>query len=189
MADAKVRRSWLQSSTHIQNRKNWKGVCMKRITIGVSVAVVLLLMVFIVVRADARGRRGWCGRSWRRSGPLSYVARDLKLNDAQKTSIRTLWQMEQPTVSAHIHEFLAENKEMNANAVQENPDQSKVQEIAGREAATIAALLVEKEQLQSKIYGTVLNPEQRARADELQKRWESRLDHAAEHLGTQPADK
>jgi Spy/CpxP family protein refolding chaperone len=78
-------------------------------------------------------------------------AHALKLSDAQRTQIRTLWQMERPTVSAHIHELLTENRKMNAIAVQANPDPGKVQEIADREATTIAALLVEKEQLQSKI--------------------------------------
>lgn len=162
---------------------------MKRITIWCTVVVVLGLMAFIIVRAEARGRRGWCGHGWHRPGPLGYLAHDLKLSDAQRAQIRTLWQTERPTLSANIHEFLVENKEMNALAAQQNPDQSKVDEIAHRQATTIAALLVEKEQLQSKIYTTVLNPEQRARADELQKKWQSRLDDAADRLGTQPREK
>jgi hypothetical protein len=78
---------------------------------------------------------------------------------------------------------------MNAITAQANPDQAKVQEIADREAATIAALLVEKEQLQSKVYQTVLNPDQRAKADDLQKKLESHLDHAADRLGTPAAEK
>ena len=100
--------------------------------------------------------------------------------------MRTLWQMERPAISAHIQKLLTENKEMNAIAVQGNPDPAKVKEIAGREATTIAMLLVEKERLQSKIYSTILSPAQRAKADELQKRWESRLDHAADRLAAQP---
>ena len=103
--------------------------------------------------------------------------------------MQTLWQAERPIISADIHEFLAENKEMNAITLRGNPDQDKVEKIADREAATIAALLVEKERLQSKVYETVLNPEQRAKADELQKMLESRMDHAADRLGRQPAEK
>lgn len=34
------------------------------------------------------------------------------------------------------------------------------------------------------IYWIGLNPEQRTKADELQKKWESRLDHAADRFGT-----
>lgn len=162
---------------------------MKRITILSIVAVALVLVALVVLRADARGRRGWCGHSWHRPGPASFLAHELKLNQAQKAQIQTLWQAERPVISADVHELLAENKEMNAIAAQGTPDQSKVKEITNREATTIAALLAEKERLQSKIYSTVLNPEQRTKADELQKRLESHLDRAADRLGTQPAGK
>ncbi|MGC2638587.1 MAG: periplasmic heavy metal sensor [Acidobacteriaceae bacterium] len=162
---------------------------MKRTTIWVAATVVLLLTAFVLVRAETRGRHGWCGHGWHRPGPASYLAHELKLNEAQRTEIQTLWQAERPALSAHLHELLAENKEMNAITVQENPDPGKVQQIADREAATIAALLVEKESLQAKVYQTVLHPDQRAKVDELEKKLESRLDHAAERLGTQPAEK
>ena len=163
---------------------------MKRVTIVSTVAVVvLLLMAFVVVRAGARGRRAWCGPGWRHRGPVSYLARELKLNDAQRAQIQALWLTERPAVSADLHELLAENQAVNALAAQEHPDPGKVQESAGREAATIAKLLLEKEQLQAKIYWTVLNPEQRAKADALDKKWESRLDRAADRLAARPAEK
>lgn len=162
---------------------------MKRITIWAAVAVVLILMAVVLLRAEVRGRHGWCGHAWHHPGPVSYLAHELKLSDAQRAQIRTLWQAERPILSAHIHAFLAENKEMNAIAVQANPDQRKVQEIADREATTIATLLVEKVRLQSTIYSTVLNSEQRAKADELEKKWESRLDRVADRFATQSAEK
>jgi Spy/CpxP family protein refolding chaperone len=149
---------------------------------AIAVAV-LAVMILVFARADALGRRGWRGHGQHHRGPASYLAHELKLNDAQREKIQAIWQMERPAVAARIQEFLAENKEMNAISVEENPDMGKVQAIANREGATIAALLVEKEQLQSKIYWTVLNPEQRAKADQLQKKWESRLDHAADRFG------
>lgn len=158
---------------------------MKRITIWASVAVVLVVMAAFIVRAEAQGMHGWCGRGWHRAAPASYLADELKLSDAQRAQILTLWRAERPIVSANLHQFLAENKEMNAIAAQANPDPDKVQEIANREGATIAALLVEKERMQSKVYATVLNPEQRAKADELLKELESRLDRGADRLGTQ----
>jgi Spy/CpxP family protein refolding chaperone len=160
---------------------------MKRITIW-SIAVVLVLTTLVIVRADTQGRHGWGGHEWHHSGLMGYWGHELNLNQAQKAEIHTLWQAERPVISAHIHEFLAENKEMHAIAAQGNPDPGKVQQIADRQATTIAALLVEKEQLQSRIYMTVLNSEQRAKADALQKKWESRLDHAADRLGTPSAE-
>jgi Spy/CpxP family protein refolding chaperone len=162
---------------------------MKRITILSTLVVVLLVTGFVIVRAEARSRHGWYGHRWHHGGPTGYIVHELKLNDAQKAQIRTLWQEERPTLSAHIHEFLDENKEMNAIASNGNPDQTEVQKIADREANTIAAVLVEKAHLQSKIYSTVLDPEQRAKAGELQEKWEARLGHAADHLGMQGTGK
>jgi hypothetical protein len=57
-----------------------------------------------------------------------------------------------------------------------NLDENKVQEIATRQGVTVAKLLVEKEHFKQKIYGTVLTPEQRTKADELQSRWHERMD-------------
>lgn len=157
---------------------------MKRMSMWAIAGVVLVVMTLVFARADALGRRGWRGHGWHHRGPASYLSHELKLSDAQREKIQTLWQTERPAIAARIQEFLAENKEMNAVSAEENPDMGKVQAIANREGATIAALLVEKEQLQSKIYRTVLNPEQRVKADELQKKWESRLDHAADRFET-----
>jgi|GEM_PF-1185145 len=160
---------------------------MKRIVIWATAAVVLVLIAVVVVRADARRSNGWCGHRWHHPGPGSYFAHALNLNRAQKAKIQTIWEAERPIISAGLHEFLAEDKEMNAIAVQGSSDQSKVQEIADREATTIAKLLVEKVRVQSKIYSTVLTAEQRAKADELQSKWESRLDRVADRVGTGPA--
>jgi len=162
---------------------------MKRITFFSVAVVVLFLAAFVVVRAETRGGHGWCGHRWHHPGPASYLAHQLKLSDAQRTQIRTLWQAERPILSAHIHEFLAENKEMNALTANGNADQGEVQKIAGREANTIATILVEKAHLQSKIYSTVLSPEQLSKADGIQKKLESRLDRFADRVGTKPAEK
>ena len=157
---------------------------MKRINMWAIATVVLVVMTLVFARANALKRHGWRGHGWHHPGLANYLAHELKLSDAQRAQIQTLWQMERPTIAARLQEFLAENKEMNALSVQEIPDMEKVRSITDRESTTIAALLVEKEQLQSKIYRTVLNPEQRAKADELQKKWESRLDHAADRVAT-----
>jgi Spy/CpxP family protein refolding chaperone len=162
---------------------------MKRIVLWITAVVALVLIAVVVLRADARRSGGWCGYGWRHHGPMSYVAHELKLNSAQEAKIETLWQTERPTISADLQEFLAEEKAMNAIAVEGNPDQSKVKEVADREAATIATLLAEKMRLQSEIYSTILTTEQRAKADELLKRWESRLDRVADRFARQPAEK
>ena len=117
-------------------------------------------------------------------GPLGYVAHELNLSDAQKSQIKSMWEAERPTVASLVQELASEGKEMDSATAQGNLDDSKVQAIAARQGETIAKLLVEKERLKSKVYTTVLNPEQRTKADELQKKWHSRLDHVASRIGS-----
>ncbi len=74
-----------------------------------------------------------------------------------------------------VHEFAVESKEMDEATAKGNVDEGKMQEIATRQGTTVARLLVEKEHFKAKIYATVLNPEQRTKADELQSRWHERL--------------
>jgi Spy/CpxP family protein refolding chaperone len=102
----------------------------------------------------------------------------------QKSQIKSIWDAERPTVASLVQELASEGKEMDAVTAQGSPDDSKVEAIAARQGATVAKLLVEKERLKSKIYTTVLNPEQRTKADQLQKTWHSRLDRVAARIGS-----
>lgn len=160
---------------------------MKRYIIWSSVILALLLVVagVVVARAAGPGRHGWCGRRWGFQGPLGYVSHQLNLSDAQKSQIETLWKVERPAVATLVRDVASEAKEMDSATTQGNLDESKAQAIAARQGETIAKLLVEKERFKSKVYFTVLNSEQRSKADELQKKWESRLDQAADRSGTQ----
>ncbi|QNI32721.1 Spy/CpxP family protein refolding chaperone [Alloacidobacterium dinghuense] len=157
---------------------------MKRKVIWASIILALVVTGITIVRAETRGWHGWCGRGLRHPGPLGYVAHELDLSNTQISQIKSLWQAERPTISALVHEAAAEVREMDAATVEENQDVDKVQEIASRQGATIAKLLIEKEQLSSKIYTSVLTPVQRTQADELQKRWHLRLDKMADRLGS-----
>ena len=71
-----------------------------------------------------------------------------------------------------------------AATAQGSLDDSKVAAIAALQGSTISRLLVEKERLKSRVYTNVLNPEQRNKADELQKEWRSRLDYVAARIGS-----
>jgi Spy/CpxP family protein refolding chaperone len=157
---------------------------MKRYMIWLTVALLLVTSGIIFARADGFRRHGWGGRGWSRHGPLGYVAHKLNLSDAQKSQIKSMWDAERPTVASLVQELASEGKEMDAVTAQGSPDDSKVEAIAARQGATVAKLLVEKERLKSKIYTTVLNPEQRTKADQLQKTWHSRLDRVAARIGS-----
>jgi Spy/CpxP family protein refolding chaperone len=150
---------------------------MKRIVIWSCVAVLAVVAGVAIARADVRGWHGCFRHGWGHFGPMGYVAHELNLNDTQRKQIRSMWGSEKPAVSGLIHELAAESKEMDAATAQGSLDEGKVQEIASRQGATIAKLLVEKEHFKSKIYTTVLTPEQRKKADTLQSRWHERMDH------------
>ena len=150
---------------------------MKRIAIWSCVAVLLGVTGVAVARANVRGWHGCSGHRWGHFGAMGYVAHELNLSDVQKQQIRSMWQAERPAVSGLVQEFAAESKEMDQATANGNLDESKVQEIAARQGITLSKLLVEKEHFTTKVYTSVLNPEQRTKADKLQSRWHERLDH------------
>jgi len=107
----------------------------------------------------------------------------LNLSDAQKSQIQSMWETERPAVASLLQELASENREMDSATAQGSLDDSKVAAIAASQGSTISLLLFEKERLKSRVYTNVLNPEQRNKADELQKEWRSRLDYVAARIG------
>jgi Spy/CpxP family protein refolding chaperone len=166
---------------------------MKRVVIWSSVASLLVIAGIFLVRAEVVGAEGGHWHGWGRGGwcvgggPLGYVAHELKLNDAQRTQIKTMWREERPTVTNLVKELADESREMDAAAAgaasaKGNLDDGKVQSVASRQGETIAKLLVEKEHFRQKVYANVLNQEQRDKADELLKTWHSRFDRIASRI-------
>jgi Spy/CpxP family protein refolding chaperone len=169
-----ARARWRCWNEFVAEKETW---VMRRIVIWSCAALLVVVAGLAIARADMRGWHGCFGhRRGGHFGPMGYVAHELKLNDAQREQIRSMWQTEKPAISGLVHELAAEGKEMDQATAKGNLDEGKVQEIAARQGATVAKLLVEKEHFKSKIYATVLNPEQRTKADELQSRWHERLD-------------
>lgn len=151
---------------------------MKRIVIWSSVAVLVVVSGLAIARAsDARGWQGCFGHGWGHPGPMGYIAHELNLNDTQKTQIESMWKAEKPTVTGLLQKLSSESREMDAATAQGKVDESKVEEIASRQGATIAKLIVEKEHFKANVYKTVLTPQQRAKADEMLARWHDRIGH------------
>jgi Spy/CpxP family protein refolding chaperone len=149
---------------------------MKQIAIW-SCAVLLAVAGIAIAGASVPGWHGYSGQRWGHFGAMGYVAHELNLSNGQRQQVRSLWQAERPAVSGLIQEFAAESKEMDRATANGNFDESKVQEIASRQGATLSKLLVEKEHFTTKVYVSVLNPDQRIKADKMQSRWHDRLDH------------
>lgn len=159
---------------------------MKRIIAISCIAVVLVAAGVAVARANARGwTQGWNGcfhHGMGHWGPMGYVAHELDLTDAQEQQISSMWQTEKPALSGLIQEFAAESREMDSATANGNLDESKVQQIATRQGATLSKLLVEKEHFTAKVYASVLTPEQRSKADKMQSRWHEHLEHIGKGL-------
>lgn len=156
---------------------------MKRFLIWSSIVVLVAVVGIVVVRADSLSWRGYGGPGWRHHSPLGYLSHELRLNDEQQSQIKSIWQTERPMVGSLIREFAAESMEMEAATEKGNLDDTRVRAIATHQGETIAKLLVEKQRFKSKVYATVLNQEQRDKADELEKTWQSRLDGIATKIG------
>ncbi len=162
---------------------------MRRLAIWWSVASLLLIAGILVVRADGGRWHNWGPGRWGHGGgPLGYVAHELRLTDAQRSQVGTMWTAERPTVAALLKELADENREMDAATAQGITDDEKVKAIASRQGETVAKLVVEKEHFKAKIYTSVLNQEQRNKANELQKTWHSRFDRIVSRIedGTGP---
>lgn len=156
----------------------------KRIAIWSGIAALVVIAGIAIASAEVH--RGWCGHGWARRGwrgpaAVGYLSYRLDLSQAQRKEIRSIWESEKPAITPLVAEFASEDKEMAQAAAGGTLDEGKVQAIAAREGTTVSKLLVERARLQSKIYSTVLTPEQRTRADKLQERWHDRLGRIWDH--------
>jgi len=155
---------------------------MKRKWLWVWIGAALVVIITgIAVRAESRNCR-WCRWQGHHAalGPAGYVARELNLTDGQKKQIGTIWDGERPRVAGLIRELASEQAQLRA-AIREKND-GKIQEIASQQGASITKLLVEKERTRGEIYGSVLNADQRKKADALEDKISERLTGLAVRL-------
>ncbi len=142
---------------------------------------MVLLVAGVVVLAHAQAmqnkdmhRGGWFGRG--HGMFLQHMARYLDLTDAQKAQIKSLWDAQRPAMQPLLKQLAAGRKDMLAATANGAFDQAKVQAIASQQAQTMAQLTVLREQLQSKIYNTVLTSDQKAKVDQMRQKQLSHLD-------------
>src|SRR5215469_4240434 len=156
---------------------------MMRKIVWTTLGAALIIVGVTAAWTQTRTWRGGQGPTWFYHGPMGYVAHELDLSDTQKSQIKTIWEGERPDISELVREFASEQKKMDALTFQEGAaDEGKIQDITTLQGATLAKLLAEKEKIAGKIYSQVLNPAQRTKADELRKRWSSRLEHVADWI-------
>ena len=155
--------------------------------IAVSAAILLLGGGLVAARAHTvhHGFGHHDGRGFDRG--LAMVAWKLDLTDAQRAQVKSMWKAEWPAVQPLVQQLASEQNQM-FDATQKGAyDEAKVKAIAGQQSQAIAQLLVEKERFISQVYNTVLNPDQRIKADAMRQEWEQRINRRLqEHTAPQP---
>jgi len=146
----------------------------------VAAVVVLVLGVTLAVHAEAKFRHA--SHTW--GGPpmagrfLQHMADVLDLTDAQQAQVKSMWQAEQPNIMPLVQQLANAHKQMVSVTANGKFDQAQVQAIANQQAQTIAQLIVEKQKLQSQVYG-ILTPDQQAKMARIQQR---HMDHMQKWL-------
>lgn len=158
---------------------------MRRKTLWTVVGLVAIVLVVVAAGACFRRGHDWHRRGWHHGGPLSYVARELKLSGTQISQVRSIWGEERPTVAALLKSMDDGAHQMADATAGGKFDEEKIHAIAAAEGDAFAGLMVEKEHFQERIYSAVLNEEQRQSADRLQRRGLDRLDHVVARLQRQ----
>jgi Spy/CpxP family protein refolding chaperone len=149
----------------------------------IAAAVLLILGGAIgIAGADFPARSVWCMRGGPGRFPLTYLAHELDLTDAQRAQIKSIWAEERPTVTPLLHQLLSECSEMSLANPNEGFDEAKARSSAEKQAATLSQLLTERQRLISKIYNDVLTPEQRNKADQLRERMHGRVEKFLDRL-------
>ena len=158
---------------------------MKRKVFWTVAGLIAIALVVTVARANFRRAHVGFNRSWHHGRPLKYVARELRLSNAQISQVRSIWAEERPSTTALITDLSNGMHQLTDATVGGKFDEGKVQAIAIAEGNTFAKLLMEKERFRSRVYTTVLNEEQRQLADRMQQRWMDRMDRAVARLDKQ----
>ncbi len=129
------------------------------------------------------GHGGWMGRGMF----LQHLAKYLDLNDAQKAQVKSLVEAERPAMQPIMQQLAAARKDMLSATANGAFDQAKVGAIATREAQSMAQLELLRQELQAKIYNTVLTSDQKAKVDQMRQKQLDRINQRLQgNAGTTP---
>ncbi len=132
------------------------------------------------------GHGGWMGGG--HGMFLQHLARYLNLSDAQKAQIKSLVQAQRPVMQPVIQQLAAARKDMLTATASGAFDQAKVSAIASREAQFQAQLEVVQQELQAKIYNTVLTSDQKTKVDQMRQKQLDRINQRLQNSTTTPQE-
>ena len=139
----------------------------------VALALALIVSAGAVTAVWAHNRAGGPG-GMMFGHRLGWIARKLDLTDTQKTQIESMIQAERPNFQPLVKQLAAEHQQMLAATRGGSFDEAQVRPLANQQAQTLADLMVIRERVISKVYNTVLTPDQKTKADALRQQM---LDH------------
>ncbi len=148
---------------------------MKKYAIVAAITVAILGLA-LALHAEAKFRHA--SQTW--GGPpmagrfFQHMVDVLDLTDAQQAQVKQMWQAELPTIQPLIQQLADQHKQMVAATQGGKFNEAQVRPIANQQAQVIAQLIVEKQKLQSQVYG-ILTPDQQAKAARLQQRHMERM--------------
>jgi len=156
---------------------------MKTKYIAIALALVVAVGGATAVWANARGSGGngmMFGRQMR------WMAWKLNLSDAQKTQVRSLIQGERPNFEPLVKQLAANHQQMLVATRGGSFDEAQVRTLANQQAQTLAELMVVRERVISKVYNTVLTPDQKTKADSLRQHMLDRMTQRFQQQTSQP---
>jgi Spy/CpxP family protein refolding chaperone len=149
---------------------------MKKYTIiGLAILAMLLIAAIGFAQAAKRGghERGMFGQR---------MAQQLGLTDAQQQQIKSILQAEKPKMQPLMQELKQERQQMNSLTDSGNFDEAAVRAAASKQAQTETDLAVERARVKSQIFA-VLTPDQRTKAQEMEKSFAGRRGHWGQRKG------
>ena len=147
------------------------------IAAAVTVAAGLSLAQNATALADPAGRF----IHWR----VVRLSRHLDLTDAQQQQLQATLQAEVPRLRPLMQQLAEQKKQMLAATAAGQFDQARVSAIANQQAQTMAALIVARQEIASKVY-TLLTPEQRIRFDQMRQQRLERMQRRLAGTGAAP---
>jgi Spy/CpxP family protein refolding chaperone len=118
---------------------------------------------------------------------MGWIARKLDLSDTQKAQIQSMIQAERPNFQPLLKELAANHQQMLVATRGGSFDEAQVRTLANQQAQTLAELMVVRERVISKVYNTVLTPDQKTKADTLRQHMLDRMSQRLQEQSNQPA--
>lgn len=152
----------------------------KRYLIMIGLATMVLGSTVSAVVRNERANRPIIDRI------VGRLTRHLDLTDAQQTQVKSILEADRSTVVTLFAEAAKNRQQLKESTASGKFDEAQIRSLAARQAQVMTEMIVARARVKAKIYNEVLTAEQRAKADQvlqrLDSRWQRRFHHGAEGI-------